>query len=237
MAFVHGKNASVLVDQYDLTAYLNQASVGKKGQAVKTTVFGLDDHTYMAGLEEGSASLGGLFDGSANAVDEVLNTALGGSQVVTVAWPGYGAIGNGAAMLQSREASYQIRATNNDAVRVTAGLTADTGARFGTILHPLTARTGAANYASVDNGASSAFGSVAQLHVTAFTGTDVTIKVTDSTNDSTFADHITFASVTGVGSERATVAGTVNRYARVELSTSGGFTTVTFAVSFVRNKH
>jgi hypothetical protein len=235
MAFIHGKNTNVLVDEFDLTAYLNQGSVSKKAQAVKTTVFGLDDHTYIGGLEEGSASLGGLFDGAASAVDEVLNTALGGTQVVTVAWPGYATIGNAAAMLQSKQASYQIRAINNDAVRVNAGLTGDTGVRFGLILHPLVARTAGANFTSVDNTASTSSGSVAQLHVTAFTGTNATVKVTDSTDDSIFADLHTFSSVSGVTSERSTATGTVNRYARVELT--GTFTTITFAVSFVRNKH
>jgi hypothetical protein len=233
MAFVHGKTTAVFFDEYNLSAYLNAASVTKQAQAVRTTVFGLDDHTYAAGLEEGSVSFGGLYDGSASAVDEVLNTALNGTSVVSVSWPGADTIGQAAAMLQAKEASYQIRVVNNDMVRITGNATADTGARFGIVLKDHAAETSPGNFSSVDNSASTANGAVGQLHVTAFTGTNATIKITDSTDDAVFSDLITFTTVTDVTSERGTVAGTVNRYARVELT--GTFTTITFIVSFVRN--
>lgn len=237
MAFVAGKNTAVLVAEYDLTGFLNQASVSKASQVVKTTVFGLDDETYMAGIEEGSSSAGGLYDGAAAAVDAAFTAALTGGTplVVTVAWPGYDTIGNACGMLQAYEASYQIRGAVNDAVRINATFTGDKGARFGQIIHPLVQRSTPANYASIDAGASTASGAVAQLHVTEFTGTDATIKVTDSTDDAVFADLITFTQVAGITSERGTATGTVNRYARVELT--GTFTTITFAVSFVRGLH
>lgn len=90
------------------------------------------------------------------------------------------------------------------------------------------------NEASVDQDASSSNGAVANLHVTAFTGTDAVIKIQDSANDADWADLITFTTVDGVTSERATVAGSVDRYVRAIVA-SGTFSSVTFAVSFARN--
>lgn len=234
MAFVHGKNVGILIDEYDLTSYFNQANMGKQAQAIDVTMFGNDDRDKLAGIQEGSLSLSGAYDASANAVDPVLNTALGVSQVATVAWPGYDTIGNGAAMYRGLETRYQIRASVNDAVRITANGTASGGVRFGSIIQPLTQVSSDSNSASSDNGASSANGAVAHLHVTQFSGTSIDIKVTDDADDVwPGTDLITFSSVTGVTSERGTVTGTVERYVRVEWS--GTFTTCTFAVSFVRN--
>jgi hypothetical protein len=56
-------------------------------------------------------------------------------------------------------------------------------------------------------------GAVGYLEVTAFSGfTQIVIKLRDSTDNVTFADLITFTTVTAIGAERATVSGTVDRY-------------------------
>lgn len=88
--------------------------------------------------------------------------------------------------------------------------------------------------------AQTVFGAQAYLQVTGFTGTDVTIAIQDS------ADNVTFANVTGLGFTAVTAANTtqriatantatIRRYVRVATTTSGGFTSATFAVMFVRN--
>ena len=235
MAFVHGKDTRVLIGQYDLTGFFNQASASFNRQTVDTTVFGQDDETSMAGLGSGSVSLGGLWDNTAvSGSDVLLDAAMDGTQsVLSVSPQGISAVGQRGALLNVRQTGYAWRAPTDDAVRLNASREGDGGIRSGVVLHELTAETGAANYASVDNSGSSAFGSVAHLHVTAFTGTNAVIKVTDSVDDAVFADHATFTTVTATGAQRVTVAGLVNRYARVELT--GTFTTVTFAVLFARN--
>jgi hypothetical protein len=60
------------------------------------------------------------------------------------------------------------------------------------------------------------------------------VKVQHSANNSTWADLVTFATVTAVGAEHAVVAPatTVNRYLRA--TWSGTFTSATFAVAFAR---
>jgi hypothetical protein len=94
------------------------------------------------------------------------------------------------------------------------------------------ARTAAGQTAALDNAASTAGGVKAFLHLTAFSGTDVTIKVQESADNLAWADLITFTQATGATSEVAAATGTIDRYLRVDIS--GTFTTVTFAVTLAR---
>ena len=73
-----------------------------------------------------------------------------------------------------------------------------------------------------------------------FTGTDATVTIQDSADNVTFADvtGLTFTQITTAPtSERlATASGaTVRRYLRAVTSTTGGFTSLTFAVVLVKN--
>ncbi len=100
--------------------------------------------------------------------------------------------------------------------------------------------TGATNGASLDTGASASFGAQLYLHVFAFVGTDVTIKLQDSADNGTFADVAggAFTAVTAApGSQRIQLgaAATVRRYLRIATTTAGGFTSVTFAVVVNKN--
>ncbi|MGH3381364.1 MAG: hypothetical protein ACRDP6_42195 [Actinoallomurus sp.] len=101
--------------------------------------------------------------------------------------------------------------------------------------------TAATNGSGFDTTASLAFGAQAYLQVTAFTGTDVTIKVQDSADNVTFADvtGLTFTSVTaGPTTERKATANTatIRRYLRVATTTSAGVTSVTFSVVVHKNE-
>lgn len=104
--------------------------------------------------------------------------------------------------------------------------------------------TGAANGTGVDFGTgSTAFGLQAYLQVEAFTGTDATIKLQESSDDGAgdaWADVTggAFTQVTGarVGERLETSrTQTVERYLRVVTTTSAGFTSLSFAVVVDRN--
>ena len=235
MAFVHGKNTTVIVGKFNITGNYNSVSASFNRQTVITTVFGNADDTSIAGIGSGSVALGGLWDNTAvTGSDVLLDAAMDGSQeVLSVSVQGLSSIGQRAVLLNVRQTGYPWRAPGNDAVRLNAAKEADGGIRGGVVLHQHTAETGTGNFTSVDNTGSTAFGSVGHLHVTAFSGTDAIIKITDSTDNSVFADHITFTTATGTTSQRSSVAGLVNRYARVELT--GTFSSITFAVTFARN--
>lgn len=95
---------------------------------------------------------------------------------------------------------------------------------------------------SLDGGAASSAGLAAYLHVFDFDGTDVTLKVQESSDDGATD---AFANVTGGAFTQVTAAPTAERivtslsqaveqYLRVVSSTSGGFNSVTFAVCATR---
>lgn len=111
---------------------------------------------------------------------------------------------------------------------LTAGRRTDTAATNGT--------------AWDDTTVSTAFGWQAYLHAFAFTGTDATVKIQDSADNSSFADlsGAAFTQITSGTPQAQRLAGgstaTVRRYLRVSTVTTGGFSSLTFAVTFVRNR-
>lgn len=109
---------------------------------------------------------------------------------------------------------------------LTAGVRADTTATNGTAyLDP--------------GGATTTFGLQAYLHVFAFTGTSVTVKLQESSDNAgdAYADVVGggFTAATAIGAQRiATATGlSVEKYLRVV--TTGTFTVANFAVMVVRN--
>ena len=232
MPFVHGKGSAVLVDEFDLSAFLNSVDAAATADTAEVTTFGNSAKSYIAGTKDATISLGGFFDGAASAVDEVLQAALGGSALISVCPAGVATIGNRCSLADCITTSYTVTAAVADAVTVAAEAQVTGGLLPGVVLASLVARTATGQTAAVDNGASTAAGAKAFLHITAFTGTNVTVKVQESPDNSTWADMITFTQATGVTSESGTAAGTVDRYLRVDIS--GTFTTVTFAVTIAR---
>jgi len=88
--------------------------------------------------------------------------------------------------------------------------------------------------ASHDNGAGTTDGWSANLHVTATSSGDYAFVIEDSTNDSDWATLGTFTSDgSAIGSEHLSGSGTVNQYARVTATRTGG--TVTAVIAFARN--
>lgn len=84
------------------------------------------------------------------------------------------------------------------------------------------------------------FGLQAYLHVTAFTGTDVTMKLQDSADNATWTDlaGAAFTQVTAANqAQRLALSNTatVRRYLRASTVTTGGFTSVSFALAYNRN--
>jgi hypothetical protein len=101
--------------------------------------------------------------------------------------------------------------------------------------------SGAANGTGVDFAVASVFGLQAYLQVFAFTGTSVTVKIQESSDNGggdAFADVVggSFVAATAIGSQRiATATGlSVERYLRVV--TTGTFSNAVFAVTVVRNE-
>lgn len=230
MAFVHGKGTSVLLNAFDLSAYLNSADQTISVETAETTTFGSSSKSYVAGLRDGTVSLSGFFDGAANAVDSVISTALGSatSSVLSVADEGL-TIGNRALIVQAIDTSYQITGAVGDVVSISAEFQADgtgtggSGQYRGVVLSTLATQTGTGptSLTAVDNTSGTANGLVANLHVTS-NAASLTVKIQHSTDNVTFTDLVTFTTLAGTGTEHKITTGTVNRYLRVQWSGTAG---------------
>jgi hypothetical protein len=152
-------------------------------------------------------------------------------------------LGNPAASLVGKQANYDPTRGNDGSItfavsaqangygiewgqQLTAGIRTDTAATTGT---------------SIDTAVSASFGAQAYLQVFSFTGTDATVKIQDS------ADNVTFADVAGMAFTQTTSApgaqriatsntATIRRYVRATTVTTGGFTSLSFAVNFKKNQ-
>lgn len=246
--FVHGKGTEVLLDEFDLSSYFNSVDASRTTDTAETTSFGSTSKSYIVGLSDGTLSLSGMFAQDTDGSDEELSAILGSTTtpVLTVNLES-GTIGNRAVVAKAHQTSYAISSPVADIVTVTADFNASTDGTANltySIQSGVQLTTGASiahsalgNLSSVDNSASSANGGMANLHVVANTlNAAVTIKVQDSTDNSTFADLISFTAVsTGAETvEQKAVTGTVDRYVRATASSSASSGAITFHVAFAR---
>lgn len=233
--FTHGKNAKVLANGYDLSAYFSSANASGAADTAEVTTFGNDSKAYIPGVKDGTFSVEGYYDATAGAVDEVLAAAIGTETVWTTVFAAdaIGARGYGAATITT---SVETGAEIGGAVTVTAEGQADGGLDAIVVLHALGAETASGNGTQVDNGAATTNGLAAYLQVTAKSGSPtLTAKVQHSTDGSTWADLATFSAVTAANvAERIATTGTVNRYLRALWTISGGSPSVTFHLSAAR---
>lgn len=65
MAFIHGRNTVVKVNNVDLSAFTNSTSFGDEDEMHDTTTYGRDRKTYHAGLGDGTITIGGIYDDGA----------------------------------------------------------------------------------------------------------------------------------------------------------------------------
>lgn len=233
--FRHGKGTVVLADSTDISTYFNSVSVTNEVETTDTTTFGSTSKSYIVGHKDGTVSLEGLFDGSANAIDSILNTAIGGGPVMSVSGDGAG-VGRRAILLDSEETSYEISSPLTEVVAITAEALANGGLDYGVWLACQSAITTTLTGTSVDNGAASSNGGVAHLHITANANSGTTVaKVQSSADNSTWADLVTFTTV-AIGTkayQRSTVSGSVPRYLRC-LVTPAGAGSLTVSIAFSR---
>lgn len=145
-------------------------------------------------------------------------------------------LGNPSASCFARQLNYDpTRGTDGS---LTIGITGQSdgyGLEWGIQLTPgLRTDTTATPGPASNFGTATTFGSQAYLHVTAFSGTSVDVKVEHSSDNTSWATLIDFGSQSAIGASRGTSTSTVNQYVRATTGT-GTFSTITFAVNFVRN--
>jgi hypothetical protein len=230
---------------YDISQFFNDVGVMFAGEAAETTTFQTGGvKSYIAGLREGSISLGGLYDGTVNGVDAILNTAIAntGDEGVIV-FPD----GAGSATAVSRcyvtkgiETKYDLKSPVSGVVAVDTEIQADGGVWRG---HGQTfTQSGAATtYAPSSSGWSKAAGNSSStgsqtsstttngglliMGVTALSGTSPTVALTfqHSQDGSTWTTPTggDLGTESGVGGVVTVLAGSIYNYTRLQVVLGG----------------
>ncbi len=236
MAKQAGMGDRLLVDGYDLSGDIGSVQRVAGGPvALDLTDITQSGYDREGGLRDGGIDFTAWFDDAANAAHPVLSALPTTDRVVTYC-RGYG-LGSPAASCVAKQISYDPTRGADGQLSIAVNTQANGyGLDWGVQLTPgMRTDTGAASGASIDGGASSAFGAQFFLHVIAFTGTSVTVKIEDSADNSAWADlsGASFTAATGRTSQRIAVTGTVRRYIRV--TTTGTFSNAQFLVNADRN--
>lgn len=245
MAKQHGLGMRLFVGGYNLSGDVGAINSIRGGPtALDMTGIDASAHEREGGVRDGGIDYTSFFNDASGHSHPVLKTLPTTDQIVTacvgttLGFPAVACVGKQIGYDGTRNADGSLLFAVQTAgtkygvewgKQLTAGIRTDTGATTG---------------ASVDFGSTPAVGLFAQayLHVFSFTGTDVTIKIQTSEDDAVgdpFADRISFTQVTaGPTAERAVHSNagqSVERYARVITTTSGGFSNLQFAVMLNQN--
>lgn len=239
MAKQSGLGDYLLIDGHDFSGDIGSLSrIGGGPAAGEVTGITVSAPERIGLLRDGGIDFTSWFNPDADRQHEVLSALPYASRQLTYC-RGLG-LGNQAASTLAKQINYDPTRGQDGALSIAvSSQSADGyGVEWGVQLTPgKRTDTAATNGASIDGGAATAFGLQAYLHLIAFTGTDITVTLEDSADDSSWA-AITggaFAAATGVGVQRLQTArdGDVRRYVRAV--TTGTFTSATFLVNFIRN--
>lgn len=216
MPATHGRLTRVYINGYDLTGFYRKAQSELTREVADSTVFGLNDKTYLPGLRDANASLEGLYDGAVDGIAEVLHAALSADPLILALCPQGDVLGNVAHGLSSLETKYAIEASKDDIVSLNHEVQSSSGRDRLLIQHALGSEVASGQSASIDNGAQSLNGGVGFLQVPDIAGiTNLSVLIEDSADNSSFATILTFAGVTADrGRQLVEITGTVRRYTR-----------------------
>lgn len=87
MAFVHGKNTFISLDGDNLSTYVNTSELGRTSDSHDVTTYGKDSHVFSGGLLNGTASMQGIYDNTANTGPRAVIEPLIGTVVELIRQP------------------------------------------------------------------------------------------------------------------------------------------------------
>lgn len=229
------------VGGYDLSSDIRDITVNGGPAALDVTAINKSAYERLGGERDGKIEFTTFFD-TAALLEHVALSPLPTADVIVTYCHGT-TLGNDAACCVAKQANYDgDRATDGQFTFKVSALANGFGVEWGKLLTagPRT-DTAATNGTAIDTTASASFGFQAYLQVFAFSGTDVTVKLQDSADNSSFTDLASgaFTQITSgtPQGQRIAVGGTatVRRYIRASTVTSGGVTSVSFAVVLMKN--
>ncbi len=235
MAKISGLNTRIYVAGYDISGDASAIDgVGYTQTLLDTTSVNALAPTRITGLVDGNLSVKVFFEATSEHTALLASNSLPtGDRVVTV--PMGSAVGDAGIGLLAKQANYDVsQGGTGSPVSASASFNANGyPPEFGVMLtaHDDTHSSATSN-ASVDNSASSSAGGAGYLQAFSLSSGTPTVKIEDSTNNSSWSDLIAFTASSAISSEYKTVSGTVNRYIRV--TTTGTFSNLKFACLFFR---
>lgn len=217
MAFVHGKDTKIYVNGYDLTGFLNSISLSAEAGTAETTTFGASSKAYLAGLKDATLSAEGLFEGAVDAVDVVLNAALGAQGSIwtyliegdVIGKPGYG--------MAAVQTSYELDSPLDDICSLSAEAQSTVGLEPILVHQPRSTVVASGQATAINHGSTTTAGGVAYLQVPNITTiTNLSVLIEDSADGNTgWATILTFAGVTASRArQRVAITGTVRAHTR-----------------------
>ena len=221
MSFVASYKSRAFLGLLNLSCYIDQFSATADTAALDVTTICKTAKEFIPGQTSGNASFSGPLDtdATANGFDAAIHALKATTSPITYAPEGTAA---GAPVFMGNSVQTNLTTTSSVTGRVDWSATVDIDGDFlgvGAAIEPEAAVTVDTSGTAQNNGAATSNGGVAHLHVSAFSGlTSDVITIEHSVNGSTsWATLVTFATVTGVTSERVVVApGTsVRQYLRV----------------------
>ena len=190
----------------------------------------------LAGHGDGEISFSSWFDDAALLGHATLSPLPTTDVIVT--YTRGTAADSPAAGLVAKQINYDGSKSQDKALALTTQcLGQGNGLEWGVLFAAEATQSSAGSTSSKDDGASTASGLAAYLHIIDINTGTPTFKIQDSPNDSDWTDLVSFTAVANgaePAAERVTVTGTVNRYLRI--TSTGTFNNAKYIVVYRRGE-
>lgn len=237
MAFSHGSSGRFFAGGQDLSQATKTVTVSGMADVADRTGLSYTNKLYINGLADAKISGQGFYRGTAGSElaavssDEHYSAFFGGSVVSFTHYPAGCAIGSYGVSVTGPETDVEFSTPVDDVAAFTVGGQSTYGldrvvSHYNHGTADATTFTASGTATVVDNGASSTNGAAGVLHFFRLSAGTAVVKIQHSSDNSTFADLVTFSNVVAATSERVcervAVTGTVNRYTRCVYTITGG---------------
>lgn len=238
----HGRRVRIFFNRFRLSLHMHTFSLSLEAAADECTVFESTHKEFALDVPGGTANCEGYYRGTADDADEYLDDALGSDTQshLMIAPEGWAAVGKRVYMMLVDVTKKGLNGAAKTLIAISSDFLSSSGVNRGVVLHAREEEVATGSEASYhDNGAATSSGAVAQFHVEAASEVGdetLTSVVQHSVDHVVWADLVASDPFTEPGSQRKSVAGTVNRYTREQHAVAGSAPSFTYAVGLARLK-
>ena len=236
MAKKSGLGNLLLYNGVDISGDVSAVSISTPREVLDVTGISKSALERINGLSDASIEASIFFNDASSQAHLTLR-GLPTTDVI-VAWAMGTTVGDACAFLTAKQMNYDWSrgADGSLAGTVNSQLSSGTNLEYGNLLSAgLVTASSAASIASRDDGASTSNGAAAFLMIADINSGSPTVKVQESSNNSSWSDLINFSTVADgaePSAERLSMSGSVARYLRI--TTTGTFSNCKFAVGIRR---